>query len=156
MTNNQVRKLSDDPVCNRYLMAIEDFDVFLSDHVGLFEGLDLFKPYVAHIKKISANLENCSEFINGFCLKDPEREDEEDDFDCDYDELEDELRENWAENLEDLLNNLPDMTPNSFSTTTPDHYIEMFSDVDDFFERYFEGTIRKEGFKFYHALRGAV
>ena len=146
--------LSDDPVCNRYLVRIEAFDDFLLDHVDLFDGLDHFEPYATHIKTIRAFLNDCVGFISDFDNCDSE--DEEDKlFAYDYAELEDELRENCAENLEDLLNNLPDMTPGSFSKSTPKKYIAMFSDIDEFFERYFEETIRKEGFKLCNALLGA-
>lgn len=149
------RVLSDDPVCNRYLVSIEAFDNFLDDHVDLFNGLELFEPYVTHIKKIRAHLDYCTEYISDFDNHDPEDEENEEPFDYDYNGLEDELKENCAEALEDLLNNLPAMTPDSFSKSTPEKYIAMFSDIDEFFERYFEETIRKEGFKLYNVLLGA-
>ncbi|HIJ87497.1 MAG TPA: hypothetical protein HPP97_07385 [Desulfuromonadales bacterium] len=146
--------LSDDPVCNRYLVRIEAFDKFLLDHVDLFDGLDLFEPYVTHINNIRAHLNDCVQFIADFENQDSENEEDES-FAYDYAELEDELRDNSAENLEDLLNNLPDMTPGSFSKSTPKKYIALCSDIDEFFERYFEETIRKEGFKLYNAFLGA-
>ena len=150
------RVLSDDPVCNRYLVSIEAFDNYLDDHVDLFDGLELFEPYVTHIKKIRAHLDYCTEYISDFGNHDSEEDDDdEESFDYNYDELEDELKENCAEALEDFLNTLPAMTPDSFSKSTPQKYIDMFSDIDEFYERYFEETIRKEGFKLYNVLLGA-
>ena len=120
----------------------------------MFDGLDLFEPYVTHIKKIRANLDDCAGYISNF--GNHYAVDEEDEsFDYDYNGLEDELRENCAEALEDLLNTLPEITPDSFSASAPRKYIALFSDIDEFFERYFEETIRKEGFKLYNVLLGS-
>jgi hypothetical protein len=46
--------------------------------------------------------------------------------------------------------------PASFPKSIPMKYVDMFSDVDEFFERYFEATIRIEGFKLYNVLLGAA